>query len=184
MHLDSRLPKWLIITALILDIAAEVVDYPSIRAFFTGAIAPWGCIFELGFIIICFAMMRGMKVLPKKLTAAWWILITGSIMAIPFLTYEFEGVTAVIFELVSILTMTASVLFIGIMLIIWYEGRLHTTGILLIVNALSNLFIPAVALAFLQDERFHSSYIIVGLIELVFVWVVAKLLLGKESSRS
>ncbi len=181
-HLDAQMPSWLIWTGVVIAAIAALTEWTTLIGVLDIANGVlYGIVNTAGYIILYWGLMRGMKKLPHKLTAFWWILIFSFfITALGYLDIPTKPF-GMMLQSVGAFMAFCTIIIIGILLIIWYEGRLRTLGILMEFEAVGMMIIPIIFFALLQDNRCYWDNIITTPITLALIWVIGNLL--QEQSR-
>lgn len=180
-HLNARMPDWMIWTGIVLAVIAVLTEWTTLLDFNGYARGiPFAFLQTAGYIILFWALLRGMKKLPRTMAILWWMLIICfflllfGYMDLPNHAWGVMEMTVANFFLFF------SYIVLGVLIIVWYEGRLRTFGIMLLLEALGLMVIPFISLALFLDERCYYSNFITVPITLGMIWVAGKLLLGSS----
>lgn len=175
--IQSGLPRPVLDAAFVVMIAAAVCSHHSIQEWlFNRAPMPFAIITTLGMIIIYYAFLRGMKSLHHPFTVLWWIAIAANILdfLIVCLGDNFHGVSAISAALLPLIYLP-----LGILIFIWYRGRLGQAGLwmairILVLNLVPVLFYVAGLLE--KDWGLVLMEIITIGIELWYAWALRRVL--------
>lgn len=182
-HLDARMPDWLIWAGIILTILAVLTEWTTLvgsLAFAKGI--PYGILQTAGYILLYWACFRGMRHLPHSFTLLWWILIASHFLCLIGYLDIPNHALALMERSVANVFIFLCYITIGILILVWFEGRLRTFGIMLLLEAMGFIPIPFLSLALFLDERCYYSNLITVPITLGLIWVAGKLLLGKPAA--
>ena len=182
-HLDARVPAWIIWTGIVLAALAALTEWTTLLDFQDYAHGvPYAFVQTVGHIILFWLLLRGMKTLPHSLTILWWVLIINTFLCLLGYMDLPNHAAARMERSVAGVLIFFSCIMAGILLIVWFEGRLRTLGILFLLEAMGTLPIPFLSLALFLDERCYYSNLITAPITLGLIWVAGKLLLGKPAA--
>ncbi|MBR1503687.1 MAG: hypothetical protein IJ618_07395 [Prevotella sp.] len=177
--LNSGLPRWLIEAAFIIMVLSAVCSWHDFQLWFNAhcpiALA---LVQNVGMIIMYFAVMKGMALLPHPLTALWWTAIALCVAG--FITVSMGPAYALYnFYVASLLSLVA--LPLGTLLIIWHQNCLRAVGIWMIVRILFFTLLPVLLYAVLNVETnstFDLIYEVACLfIECTYAWLLRRTLI-------
>ena len=123
----------------------------------------------VGMTVKYFCMMKGMKPLYHPLTILWWVAIAfclfGFVTMVPGLEgLEFSAATAAFLPLIY--------LPLGILLCIWYRGRLSQVGMLMVVRVFVTI-LPG------WLDHAAGNYALDGItlvVEILYAWALRRVL--------
>ena len=149
-HLDSGLPRWLV--------EVSFVCYLLQAAFNWGPLMHWmeehaswamAVIQTFGPLVMYFGLMRGMKLLYRPMTVAWWIVIALNIAG--FIPLLFPSLIMVLGLPVAVSLMLIYLPF-GCAIAYNYRGRLRQVGIWMALYILISSIIPVVSFLLVGPE--------------------------------
>ena len=176
-HIDSKAPRWVVEVAFCIMVAAAVCCVAPLRDQIL-AHAPLlnAALQTVGMTVMYFCMMKGMKPLYHPPTILWWVAIAfclfGFVTMVPGLEgLEFSAATAAFLPLIY--------LPLGILLCIWYRGRLSQVGMLMVVRVFVTILLPV--LFFLPGWLDHAAgnYALDGItlvVEILYAWALRRVL--------
>lgn len=175
--IKSGLPRPVLDAAFAVMIAAAVCSHHTIQEWlYNHAPIPFAIITTLGMVTIYYAFLRGMKPLHHPFTVLWWIAIAANILGflIVCLGDKLHGVSAIIATLLPLIYLP-----LGILIFIWYRGRLGRAGLwmairILVLNLVPVLFYVAGLLE--KDWGLVVMEIITIGIELWYAWALRRVL--------
>lgn len=173
-HLDSGLPKWVILTAFIIMVVAAIFTITPIDRWFKDyASIVIALINTVGMVTMYFTAMRGMKRLYHPLTALWIVVIALNIVSFFAILFE-SAFPEVSFIIACVLPLCY--LPLGALIIIWYRGHLQSLGIWMIVRILIVILLPIAwyILGIGLNDIFLDSIILIT--ELIYAWQFYRLL--------
>ena len=138
--LHSGLPRILIESAFAMMVVSAVCSYVPVQNWMISHVPILnGVINTVGMIVMYYAMLRGMKGLPHPLTALWWIAIGMNLLGFVFLCLgeAAHGLSAVSATLLPLIYLP-----LGILLLVWYRGRLGNVGMWMIIRILVVNLVP------------------------------------------
>ena len=141
--LNSGIPRPVIDVAFALMVLAAICSYGTIHEWLYQRVPVLlGLLNTVGMVILYFAIMRGMKSLPHPLTVLWWVAIGVNLL--DFVVYCL-GDAAHGFAAATATALPLIYLPLGILIVVWYRGRLGQVGLwmvlrILIVNLVPVLF--------------------------------------------
>lgn len=181
-HLDARMPVWLIWTGIVLTVLAVLTEWTTLLGSLEYANGiPYGILQTVGYILLYWACLRGMKSLPHSFSLLWWILIAGHFLCLIGYLDLPNHALALMERSVTNVFIFLGYITLGILIIVWFEGRLRTFGVMLLLEAIGFIPIPFLSLALFLDERCYYSNLITVPITLGLIWVAGKLLLEKPA---
>lgn len=174
---NSGLPRLVLDAAFVIMIAAAVCSHHSINEWMMVNIPVVNSLLTtLGMVVIYYAFLRGMKALPHPLTWLWWVVI-GLNLAGFVLSCFGDALHSVNAAAATVLPL--AYLPLGILIMIWYRGRLGAVGLWMIIRILAVNLIPVF---FYLAGALESSWglivmevITIG-IELWYAWVLRRVL--------
>lgn len=182
-HLDARMPVWLIWTGIVLTVLAVLTEWTTLLGSLEYANGiPYGILQTAGYILLYWACFRGMRRLPHACTLPWWILLISLFLCLISYLDIPNHALALMERSVANVFIFLCYITIGILILVWFEGRLRTFGIMLLLEAMGFIPIPFLSLALFLDERCYYSNLITVPITLGLIWVAGKLLLGKPAA--
>lgn len=182
-RLDARVPSWIIWTGIVLAALAALTEWTTLLDFQDYAHGvPYAFVQTVGYIILFWVLLRGMETLPHSLTILWWVLIISNFLCLLGYMDLPNHAAALMERTVAGVLIFFSCIMAGILLIVWFEGRLRTLGIMFLLEAMGFIPIPFLSLALFLDERCYYSNLITAPITLGLIWVAGKLLLGKPAA--
>ena len=130
----------------------------------------------VGMVVIYYAYLRGMKELPHPLTVLWWITIGLNLLGFVLSCFgeALHAVSAITATLLPLIYLP-----LGILIFVWYRGRLGAVGMWMIVRILVLNLVPVF---FYMAGLLESSW---GLIvmevvtigtDLWYAWVLRRVL--------
>lgn len=173
-HLDSGLPKWVILTAFIIMVVAAIFTITPIDRWFKDyASIVIALINTVGMVTMYFTAMRGMKRLYHPLTALWIVVIALNIVSFFAILFE-SAFPEVSFIIACVLPLCY--LPLGALIIIWYRGHLQSLGIWMIARILIVILLPIAwyILGIGLNDIFLDSIILIT--ELIYAWQFYRLL--------
>lgn len=174
-HLDSGLPKWVIMAAFIIMVVAAICTITAIDSWLKEhASVVIAFINTVGMVTMYYATMRGIKRLYHPLTVLWIIIIVLNIVS--FFAILFEGILPEVSFVVAC-ALPLAYLPLGALIIIWYRGRLQQVGIWMIVRILVIFLLPIAWYMTLGDALGNLIMdAIIVVIELIYAWQFYRLL--------
>ena len=173
-HLDSGLPKWVIIAAFVIMVVAAICTIIEIDTWLKEHVPVLiALINTVGMVTMYYATMRGMQRLYHPLTA-WWIIVLV-LNIISFFSILSEAALPEV-SFITACALPLAYLPLGALIIIWYRGRLQQVGIWMIVRILIIFFLPIAwfMLGIGLDLLFMDAIIVI--IELIYAWQFYRLL--------
>ena len=173
-HLDSGLPKWVIMAAFVIMVVAAVCTITQIDLWLKEhAPVAIALINTVGMVTMYYATMRGMKRLYHPLTALWIIVIALNIVG--FFTILFEAALPEV-SFITACALPLAYLPLGALIIIWYRGRLQQVGIWMIIRILVVFLLPIAW--YMLEIGLNDLYMdaIIVIIELIYAWQFYRLL--------
>ena len=173
-HLDSGLPRWLLAIGFILMVMAAVCTVSAIDLWFREqAPLALAAINTVGMLIMYFAAMRGMKPLYRPLTWWWGLVIALNIVSFASICLgsrwpEVDFIIACVLPL--------AYLPLGLLIAIWYQGRLQQLGIWMIVRILTVFLLPIAWFMLGLDMDSVVMQGIIVLVELIYAWLFYRIL--------
>ena len=179
-RLDSGLPLVVIAACAVLMVLSVIA---SIN---TGGIGNWvlnnvppvllGIVNTAGMVVIYYGYLKGMKPLQKPLTVLWWIAIGLNLAG--FVTTclgpKYLGLGAAVAALLPLVYLP-----LGILIWIWYGGKLELVGIWMIVRILIMTLVPVI-FYLLGWADTPAGTVIVDVLtvaaDLAYVWVLMRVL--------
>lgn len=175
--LDSGLPRFVIEAAFAVMVAAALCSYSAVNSWMSSHIPVLaGVVNTFGMVVMYYAILRGMKELPHPLTVLWWIAIGVNIL--DFILYCL-GDSAQGLTLVTAAALPLIYLPLGILILVWYRGRLAHVGLWMIIRIMTANLVPVL---FYMTGILESSWglavmeIITISVELWYAWVLRRVL--------
>lgn len=138
--LYSGLPRLLIESAFGMMVLSAICSYGPIQNRMISHIPVLtGLINTAGMVVIYYAFLRGMKELTHPLSALWWIAIGMNLLGFVFfcLGESAHGLSAASATLLPLIYLP-----LGILLLVWYRGRLGNVGMWMIIRILVVNLVP------------------------------------------
>lgn len=138
--LSSGFPRFVIETAFAIMVLAAICSYGSIQNWLNQhAPVLLALLNTVGMVTLYLAIQRGMKSLPHPLTALWWIaiginLLDFVIFCLGDADFGLSAVTATVLPLIY--------LPLGILIFVWYRGRLGQVGMWMVLRILIVTLVP------------------------------------------
>ena len=176
-HVDSGLPRWLIESAFVCMLVQALINWTPLLHWFE-ANMPWAqaVISTYGELVMFVALMRGMSSLYHPFTGWWWCIIALNVMGfIAFLLPQFEEV----FGLPVAVSLLLVYLPLGILLWVFYRGRLRQVGTWMALYILISSSIPVLWYLLLNPELGLSDLFLeipTILVIAIFAWVMRRVL--------
>ena len=154
LHIDtlhSGLPRFLIESAFVVMVLAAICSYSPVHNWLLSHASLFLALLNTaGMVVMYYALLRGMKELAHPLTVLWWIAIGLNLLDFVLLCL---GDAAWGFSAACATALPLIYLPLGILLLVWYRGRLGQVGLwmilrILIVNLVPVLFYMAGLLKF------------------------------------
>ena len=143
VSLHSGIPRFVIDAAFAIMVLAAICSYGSIQEWMYQRVPILlGLLNTVGMVTLYFAIKRGMKSLPHPFTVLWWVVIGVNLL--DFVVYclgdAAHGVAAATATVLPLIYLP-----LGILIVVWYRGRLGQVGLwmalrILIVNLVPVLF--------------------------------------------
>ncbi len=175
--IQSGLPRPVLDASFAIMIAAAVCSHHSIQEWLLNhASIPFAILTTLGMVIIYYAFMRGMKTLHHPLTVLWWITIAANILGflIVCMGDKFHGVSAIVATFLPLIYLP-----LGVLLFIWYRGRLGLAGLWMAVRILVLNLVPVLFyVTGLLDKTWGMlvmEIVTIG-VELWYAWALRRVL--------
>ena len=182
--LDSGLKRLTIEFGFIIMVISAICTLSSVGDVMRESLAGTIClalINTVGMIILYFAMMRGMSSLYHPLKWMWIVLITLNLLGFvtAFLILINESLVIIDLALAALLLM--AYLPMGVLLIVWYDGKLERLGIWMIARILIVTLLP-IAWFLLLGEMGKSLLLVLDIIvlavELIYAYLLRDILVG------
>ncbi len=175
--IQSGLPRPVLDASFAIMIAAAVCSHHSIQEWLLNhASIPFAILTTLGMVVIYYAFLRGMKTLHHPFTVLWWIAIAANLLGflVVCLGDKFHGVSAIIATLLPLIYLP-----FGILLFIWYRGRLGLAGLWMAVRILVLNLVPVLFyVTGLLDKTWGMlvmEIVTIG-VELWYAWALRRVL--------
>ena len=173
-HLDCGLPQWLLTLGFILMVMAAMCTVSALDSWFREqAPLALAAINTVGMLIMYFATMLGMKPLYRPLT--WW---WGLVIALNIVSFASISLGALWPEVDFIIACALPLAYLplGILIAIWYHGRLQHLGIWMIVRILTVFLLPIAWYMLGPDMNSVVMQGIIVLVELIYAWLFYRIL--------
>jgi hypothetical protein len=175
--LHSGFPTPVIEAAFIIMVLAAICSYGALQSWLYQRIPVLlGLLNTVGMVTLYLAILRGMKPLPHPLTVLWWIAIGVNLL--DFVVYclgdAAHGIAAA-----SAAALPLVYLPLGILIYIWYQGRLGQVGLWMVLRILIINLVPVLFyVAGLLDHPWAllTMEIITIAAELWYAWVLRRVL--------
>ena len=177
-HVDSGLPRWLIESAFVCMLVQALINWTPLLHWFESNM-PWAqaVISTYGELVMFVALMRGMRSLYHPFTVWWWCIIALNVMGfIAFLLPQFEEV----FGLPVAVSLLLVYLPLGMLLWVFYRGRLRQVGIWMALYILISSIIPVLWYLLLNPELGLSDLFLeipTIVVIAIFAWVMRRVLI-------
>lgn len=138
--LQSGLPRWILDSAFVIMILAALCSQNTVYEWLMVHAPVLNAILTtIGMVVIYYAFMRGMKELPHPLTWLWWALIGLNIVGfvLSCLGDRLHAVNAATATLLPLVYLP-----LGILIFVWYRGRLGTAGLWMVIRILVVNLVP------------------------------------------
>ena len=175
--LKSGLPRLVLDLAFVIMILAALCSYHSVNEWMLAKVnILYAVLTTLGMVVIYYACMRGMKKLSHPLTWLWWVVIGMNLVGFVLsccgdALHDVNAATATLLPLVY--------LPLGILLLVWYRGRLASVGHWMIIRILVVNLVPVFFyLAGLLETTWGvivMEVITIG-VDLWYAWVLRRVL--------
>ena len=176
--LETGLPKWVIILSGVLMVLSAIaaINTSGVYDWVSGNVPPvlMGIVNTAGMVIIYFGYMKGMKGLQRPLTVLWWIAIGLNLagFATTCLGPDYLGYSAAVAAFLPLVYLP-----LGVLLWIWYAGKLEQAGIWMIVRILIMTLVPVVFYLLGWDRGSAGIFIediLTVAAELIYVWALLR----------
>lgn len=175
--LHSGFPPLVIETAFVIMVLAAICSYGTFQSWLYQHVPVLlGLLNTVGMVTLYLAILRGMKPLPHPLTVLWWIAIGVNLLdfVIFCLGDAAHGIAAV-----SATALPLVYLPLGILIYIWYQGRLGKVGLWMVLRILIINLVPV--LFFVTGLLDHSwgliaMEVITIAADLWYAWVLRRVL--------
>lgn len=138
--LASGFPRAVLDGAFVIMVLAAICSYHTISEWMMAHAPVLNAVLStLGMVVIYYACMRGMKGLPHPLTWLWWAAIGLNLLGF-VLTCFGDALHAVNAATATLLPLVY--LPLGILILVWYRGRLGKAGIWMVIRILVVNLVP------------------------------------------
>lgn len=182
--LDSGLKRLTIEIGFIIMVISAICTLSSVGDVMRGSLAGTIClalINTVGMVILYYAMMRGMKPLYHPLKWMWIILIALNLLGFVTTFLILIDESLVIVDLVMAALLLMAYLPMGVLLIVWYDGKLGRLGIWMMARIIIVTLLPIAWFLLLGEigERLLLLLdIIVLAVELIYAYMLRDILVG------
>ncbi len=180
LHIDtlhSGLPRPLIEAAFVVMVLAAICSYgPVNRWLLTHASLLLGLLNTAGMVVMYYALLRGMKGLAHPLTVLWWIAIGLNLLDFVLLCL---GEAALGLSAACATALPLIYLPLGILLLVWYRGRLGQVGLWMIIRILIVNLVPVLfyVTGLLESQwGLIAMEVITIFIDLWYAWTLRRVL--------
>lgn len=183
--LDSGLNRVVIEIGFIIMVISAICTLSNVGNVMRESLAGTICIAlvnTVGMVIMYYAMMRGMKPLYHPLTAMWIVLIALNLIGCATTLLVLIDDSLVTIDLVVAALLSLAYLPMGLLLIVWYRGKLGRLGIWMIVRILVVSLLPIAWIIFLGDSLWVLLDIIVLAVELIYAYLLRDILVARSNS--
>ena len=176
-HVDSGLPRWLIEAAFVCYLLQAAINWTPLMHWMEEH-ASWAMavIQTFGPLVMYFGLMRGMKLLYRPMTVAWWIVIALNIAG--FIPLLFPSLIMVLGLPVAVSLMLIYLPF-GCAIAYNYRGRLRQVGIWMALYILISSIVPVLWYLLLNPKLGLSDLFLeipTILVIAIFAWVMRRVL--------
>lgn len=173
--LDSGFPRWYLLLAIALMLL-EGLAYVSRISAWLESVSPLvlALVQTLGSVMLYWALMRGMKSCYRPLGFFWWLIIAmnlaGCLCTAFFRNTAFSAAVAALTPLAYIPA--------GILLLIWYRGRLHSLGWGMVIRILLATGLPFLFYFTVGLEGAYMTVLDLSLVlvHFLYVWCIVRVL--------
>ena len=138
--LRSNLPRFVLDSAFAIMVLAAICSYHTVNEWMLAHVPVlYAVLTTIGMVVIYYACLRGMKELYHPLTWLWWVAIGLNLLGFVLgcfgeALHAINAATATLLPLIY--------LPLGILLLIWYRGRLGAVGHWMIIRILTVNLVP------------------------------------------
>lgn len=184
--IDSGIKRWTIEIGFIIMVISAICTLSMVGDMMRTNLAGTIClalINTVGMVIIYYAMMRGMRPLYHPLKWMWIILIALNLIGFATTFMILIDESLVIIDLVVAALLLMAYLPMGMLLIIYYDGKLGKMGIWMIARILIVVLLPIAWILLLGDMGARLLLlldIIVLAVELIYAYLLRDILIKKK----
>lgn len=184
--LDSGLKRLTIEIGFIIMVISAICTLSSVGDVMRESLAGTIClalINTVGMLIIYYAMMRGMRPLYHPLKWMWIILIMLNLLGFVTTFLILIDESLIIIDLVVAALLLMGYLPMGVLLIVWYDGKLGRLGIWMIARIIIVTLLP-IAWFLLLDQMGERLLLVLDIIvlavELIYAYLLRDILVSGE----
>lgn len=184
--LDSGLKRLTIEIGFIIMVISAICTLSSVGDVMRESLAGTIClalINTVGMLIIYYAMMRGMRPLYHPLNRMWIILIMLNLLGFVTTFLILIDESLIIIDLVVAALLLMGYLPMGVLLIVWYDGKLGRLGIWMIARIIIVTLLP-IAWFLLLDQMGERLLLVLDIIvlavELIYAYLLRDILVSGE----
>lgn len=133
----------------------------------------------LGMVIIYYAMLKGMLPLRRPLTAMWIVLLALNVIGFCSSVLGYFGAPFDSFNFWVAASLSLAYLPMGVLLIVWYRGKLGRMGLWMIVRILTVTLLPIAWFMFLGVRLIALCDIVVIVVEVVYAYLLRDILVSR-----
>jgi hypothetical protein len=149
-YVDSGLPRWLIEAAFVCYLLQAAINWtPLMHWMEDHAPLASAVIQTFGALVMYFGLMRGMKLLYRPMTVAWWIVIALNVAGFVPLLFPVLMVTIGLPVAVSLMLVYLP---LGTAIAICYRGRLRQVGVWMALYILISSIVPVLSFLIFGPE--------------------------------
>ena len=134
----------------------------------------------LGMVIIYYAMLKGMLPLHRPLTAMWMVLLALNAFGFCSSVLAYFGAPFDSFDFWVAASLSLAYLPMGVLLIVWYRGKLGRMGLWMILRILTVTLLPLAWFMFLGDRLLTLRDIIVLAVEVIYAYLLRDILVSNK----
>lgn len=184
-YLDSGLKRLTIEIGFVIMVISAICTLSSVGDVMRESLAGTIClafINTVGMVILYYAMMRGMHTLYHPLKWMWIILIALNLIGFATTFLKLIDESLVVIDLIVAALLLIAYLPMGVLLIVWYDGKLGRLGMWMIARIIIVTLLPIAWVILLGETGVRLTLIldiIVLAIELIYAYVLRNILVNR-----
>jgi hypothetical protein len=149
-YVDSGLPRWLIEAAFVCYLLQTAINWTPLMHWMEDHAPLVSAVIQtFGALVMYFGLMRGMKLLYRPMTVAWWIVIALNVAGFVPLLFPVLMVTIGLPVAVSLMLVYLP---LGTAIAICYRGRLRQVGVWMALYILISSIVPVLSFLIFGPE--------------------------------
>ena len=149
-YVDSGLPRWLIEAAFVCYLLQAAINWTPLMHWMEDHAPLVSAVIQtFGALVMYFGLMRGMKLLYRPMTVAWWIVIALNVAGFVPLLFPVLMVTIGLPVAVSLMLVYLP---LGTAIVICYRGRLRQVGVWMALYILISSIVPVLSFLIFGPE--------------------------------